>query len=304
MMQLTYTAGPQDTGRRVLSVLRRELQLSATLVRRLKAVQGIFADGEPVFTNHPVTPGMQVSVNLALAEPPCDNLPETGEVAVLWEDAGCLAVAKPAGVLVHPSHARNTGTLANFVAGYLQTREGSGACHAVNRLDRDTSGVVLFAKNSYMKDRLSQALADSKKEYLALVCGKMPQGAGVIDLPSARLREGDMLRGVLPEGQRAVTHYETLWTGAREGVCLSLLRLRLETGRTHQIRVHMASLGHPLAGDPVYGPKKDTLKANGQMLHAWLLGFIHPRTGEYMEFQAPLPAEFEQVLEKLRRETK
>jgi len=173
----------------------------------------------------------------------------------------------------------------------------------VHRIDKDTSGLLVVAKTDLAHRGLAEQLAvhSMTRAYRALACGNLKAEEGTVDKPLGRDPNNRLRMAVAArDGKRAVTHWKVL---ERFGT-FTLMEARLETGRTHQIRVHMASLGHPLAGDPVYGPKKDTLKANGQMLHAWLLGFIHPRTGEYMEFQAPLPAEFEQVLEKLRRETK
>lgn len=294
-MELEYLVTERDAGRTVLSILRRELSLSAGLVRRLKAVQGICADGVPVYTNEILRPGMRLSVQITAAEPVCGNIPGDGPVAVLYEEAGFLAAAKPAGQLVHPTHARYSGTLANDVAGHLLRAGGDGRCHVVNRLDRDTSGVVLFAKNSYMKDRLSKALAVGEKIYLAVACGRMPAQAGAIDLPIRRLRAEDMMRGVAADGQPAVTHYEVLWEGLRGKIQLSVLRLRLETGRTHQIRVHCAALGCPLLGDVLYGTPETAgaaglLGVSAQQLHAGRLAFIHPLHGGAVDISAPVPA--------------
>ena len=193
---------------------------------------GIRVDGRDVYTDYMVAPGETVELDISSAEPECDIVPENGSLDVLYEDAGLIAVNKPAGLITHPSRARYTGTLANFVAGYLQDKTGDARCHAVNRLDRDTSGIVLFAENSHMKALASQALGapEAEKEYRALVWGVFDPPGGVIDSPIKRLHERDMLRGVAPDGQKAVTHYETLGIFEAEGVRVSLLRLVLETG--------------------------------------------------------------------------
>jgi len=292
-MKLTYTVRPGDEGSTVLSILRRELAVSASLVRRLKTVQGISVDGVPVYTDRRLVPGETVAADVALAEPPCGCVPEDGPLEVLLEDEGYLAAAKPAGLLTHPTHARYTGTLANYTAGYLLAREGSGCCHAVNRLDRDTSGVVLFAKNGYMKERLSAALTAGQKTYLAVAFGRMPEPAGVIDLAIRRESPQNLRRIAAPDGQRAVTRYETLTAAERNGVPLSLLRLELETGRTHQIRVHCAALGCPLLGDRLYGTPaslaaSETLGVEAQLLHAHRLAFAHPLTGDAVTVSAPM----------------
>jgi 23S rRNA pseudouridine1911/1915/1917 synthase len=298
-MILVYNVRDTDSGRKVYTIMRRELLISAALTRRLKQAGAIFLDGQPVFTDRLVSAGETVTIDIAAAEPDCDNLPERGSISILYEDAGLLAVNKPSGMITHPSRAKNTGTLANFVAGYLLETTGCGCCHAVNRLDRDTSGVVLFAKNSHMKARASDALAatDAEKEYLALVHGTMDPPGGTIDKPIRRLREGDMLRVVSPDGQRAVTHYETVKTARIQGQTVSLLHLRLETGRTHQIRVHMHDTGHPVLGDILYNTSEsraasECLGIASQALHARRLSFTEPVSGARLELTAPLPAVF------------
>ncbi|SHI21991.1 23S rRNA pseudouridine1911/1915/1917 synthase [Sporobacter termitidis DSM 10068] len=297
-MRLTYSAGEKDAGRKVYIVLRRELMISDTLTRRLKRAGAIFVDGAPVFTDRRLTPGETLSVDVTAAEPPCDIVPEEGGLDILYEDAGLLAVNKPSGLITHPSRARYTGTLSNFVAGYLERTSGDGRCHAVNRLDRDTSGVVLFAKNSHMKARAGQALAgDAEKEYAALIAGVMDKPAGTIDLPIRRLREGDMLRVAAPDGQRAVTHYETTAVTEIDGDTVSSLRLRLETGRTHQIRVHCLAFGHPILGDHLYNTAfsqdiSARLGLAAQALHAEKLSFTEPVSGRRLKLTAPLPDYF------------
>jgi 23S rRNA pseudouridine1911/1915/1917 synthase len=295
-MILTYNVGEADAGKKVYTVLRRELLVSAALTRRLKQAGAVRLNGRPVFTDRVVSAGDIVTADIAAAEPPCDNIPEKGELHILYEDAGLIAVGKPSGMLTHPSRARNTGTLSNLVAGYLSETAGSGCCHAVNRLDRDTSGVVLFAKNGYMKARASAALtaADAEKEYLALVCGVMEPPCGILDMPIKRLNKGNMLRVAAPDGQRAVTHYETIGTARIKGRAVSLLRLRLETGRTHQIRVHLHAAGHPVLGDTLYCTAEsrrvsESLGVASQALHARRLTFTEPVSGARLTVIAPSP---------------
>ncbi|MCL2402544.1 MAG: RluA family pseudouridine synthase [Oscillospiraceae bacterium] len=302
-MILSYTIKETDRGRTVFSILRNELHISAALVRRMKTANAIRICGIPVYTNHIVTPGETVTADINAAEPQCDNLPEDGELDILFENAGLIAVNKPAGIIVHPSRAKNTGTLSNFVAGFLLKSGNDPSCHSVNRLDRDTTGVTLFAKNSHMKARTAAALNDKStvKEYTALVYGHFPD-QGVIDLPIRRLAEGDMFRAVLPDGQRAVTHYKILrvFSGA---FTFSLVQFRLETGRTHQIRVHCLHLGHPVLGDRLYNTdaSRDISHALGitsQALHAYKLGFTEPLSGEFIELTAPYPDVFNHILDR------
>lgn len=295
-MILSYYVKDSDEGRTVHSILRFSLHASASLVRRLKRTDGIRVDSQPVFTDYKVTAGQTVTADVSLAEPECDIVPQAGELDILYEDEGLLAVNKPAGIIVHPSHSRYVGTLSNYVAGYLDAQCGDGRCHAVNRLDRDTSGIVLFAKNSHMKALASQAMqsGDAVKEYSALVFGTPEKMRGTIDRPIIRLREGDMMRGVSPDGQRAVTHY-TVQTADKGGV--SLLHLTLETGRTHQIRVHCHSMGWPVLGDTLYYTPQsrelsERLGIKTQALHARRLRLTLPASGVALDIAAPEPEIF------------
>lgn len=302
-MVLRYTANEKDSGRKVYSIMRRELQISATLTRRLKRSDAIRLDGCTVFTDHVVAAGETVELDITAAEPPCDIQPEEGPIQILYEDAGLIAVDKPAGLIIHPTHARYCGTLANRIAGYLQQTCGDGRCHAVNRLDRDTTGVVLFAKNSHMKALAAAALGapDSVKEYCAIVIGEMPQPDGTIDRPIRRLRERDMMRIISPDGQTAVTRYETLGALSLDDDVVSLLKLTLETGRTHQIRVHCLALGHPVLGDILYHTDasralSQKLNISTQALHAQRLDFTHPISCKKLCIEAPLPDVFRQTM--------
>ena len=288
-MILTYTARERDEGRKLYYILRDELRISATLLRRLKQVGAIRTDGVLRFTDHRLRAGETVTVDLAAAEPPCDLIPEAGEVDVLLEDEGMLAVNKPAGLLVHPTHARYTGTLLNLAAGHLAAKGEAPVCHAVNRLDRDTSGVVLLAKNTYMKSLLSDEIAAGEKLYLALAAGRPTEEEGTVSLPILRAEPPDMRRFVSEQGQPAVTRYRLL--AEREGA--SLLLLKLETGRTHQIRVHMAALGCPVLGDRLYGTEassslSSSLGIGRQALHAWRLSWKDTRTGGAVTVTAPV----------------
>lgn len=302
-MVLKHIAADTDSGKKVYTVLRRELRFSDTMTRRLKQAGAILVDGAPVFTDYRLQAGETLTVDIGAAEPASDVVPEEGHLDILYEDDGLLAANKPPGMLTHPSRARYTGTLANLVAGYLLRTACDSRCHAVNRLDRDTSGIVLFAKNSYMKALASEALAtpDAKKEYHALVYGAVEPKAGTIDLPIRRLREGDMLRVVADDGQRAVTHYESVGRAFYPGGTVSLLRLTLETGRTHQIRVHSLALEHPVLGDHLYFSEKSRalsaqLGIESSALHARQLIFREPLSGENLSLTAEEPAYFKNII--------
>lgn len=302
-MVLKYDVKESDSGRKIQSIMRRELDISAALTRRLKQVNGILLNGQPVYTDRIVASGETVEIDITAAEMASDVVPEQGALQILYEDAGLIAVSKPSGMITHPSRAKYTGTLANIVAGYLQETTGDGRSHAVNRLDRDTSGVVLFAKNSHMKARAAEALAapDAEKEYLALIHGVMDAPSGTIDMPIKRQSEGDMLRIPAPDGQRAVTHYETINTAIAEGYSVSLLRLHLETGRTHQIRVHCHAVGHPILGDILYYTDASrtlslALGIHAQALHARSLSFTEPVSGTPLNLTAPVPEVFDRFI--------
>lgn len=287
MTALSYTAIKKDEGRELKNVLRSDMLLSATLIRKLKNTGGIYVNSRPVFTNYRLSEGDEVTLDLSSAEGESGVVPEAGEICILYEDEWLIAVNKPSGQLSHPSRARYTGTLANFVSGYL-----GGVCHAVNRLDRDTSGIVLFAKSSYAKALAAGALSSgsAEKTYFALVCGGFEEAEGVIDAPIMRLEERDMRRGVREGGDRAVTHYRVKRSFERFGEKLTLLEIRLETGRTHQIRVHFEHIAHPLIGDVLYYTEKSRILSekmgiNAQALHAEGLSFIHPFTGDNVELK-------------------
>ena len=283
-MILRYTV-PEGETRKVYNVLRKELAVSSTLVRRLKNFDAIKVDGETAFTDRILLAGQTLTVEIDKAEPEGDIVPENGEIDIIYEDDGFLAVNKPAGLIVHPTHSRYTGTLANFVSGYTKT-----PVHAVNRLDRDTSGVVLFSKNSYMKYRLIES--DSEKDYLAVVYGIVPDDEGVIDAPIGRVEDGNILRAVMENGKPAVTKYKVV---ERNGET-TVLSLRLLTGRTHQIRVHMAHIGFPLVGDTLYcSPESksfsEKLGIKGQLLHAYRMSIAYPDEASRLELRAPVRRE-------------
>jgi len=267
--------------------------LSAAAVRGLKAHGGLHVDGVLRFTTYQVRAGELVTADVSLGERDGDNVPEDGPLAVLWEDEGLIAVNKPPGMIVHPSRAKNVGTLANFVVGYLQKSGQRPNCHIVNRLDRDTSGAVLFAKNAHMKAKVVEALQTAEKRYTALVLGELSPPDGVIDLPIRRFEPQNMLRIVAVDGRRAVTHYRTVKRGMLGGQTCSALELTLETGRTHQIRVHCLHRGVPLVGDRLYCTEESAelsgvLGVERQLLHSSYLGFWHPLTGEWVEVFAPI----------------
>lgn len=233
---------------KLLSVLRRELRISDGLVRRLKPLDAFRVNGVSAHTNHPLHPGDVVTVVLEEAAP--DFPAEDGPLRILWEDDCLIAVDKPAGILVHPTFSRQTGTLANYLLGHYRRTGQACAVHVLTRLDRDTMGVVIFAKTAWAHWLLMEAMdrGEIEKVYEALTLGGPADDEGVIDLPIARRPNPSLLRYVSAEGKRAVTRYRVLERGP---ICR--LELRPITGRTHQLRVHCAHQGFPIVGDPQYG---------------------------------------------------
>ncbi len=229
-----------------------------------------------------------------------DYLAEDIPLDIIYEDQDVAVINKPQGMVVHPSAGHSSGTLVNALLYHikdLSTINGIVRPGIVHRIDMDTSGLLMIAKNDQAHQALASELKDKKslRKYLAIVHGNLPNDRGVIEAPIGRSEKDRKKQAVTAKGKPAVTHFKVL---ERFG-SYTLVELRLETGRTHQIRVHMAYIGHPLAGDPLYGPRK-TLKGRGQFLHAQTLGFTHPRTGKLVEFSVQPPAIFQETLDKLR----
>ena len=230
-----------------------------------------------------------------------DYLAEDIPLDIIYEDQDVAVINKPQGMVVHPSAGHSSGTLVNALLYHikdLSTINGIVRPGIVHRIDMDTSGLLMIAKNDQAHQALASELKDKKslRKYLAIVHGNLPNDRGVIEAPIGRSEKDRKKQAVTAKGKPALTRFQVL---ERFGD-YSLVELQLETGRTHQIRVHMAYIGHPVAGDEVYGPRK-TLKGHGQFLHARTLGFTHPRTGEVLEFTAEVPVIFQETLEKLRQ---
>ncbi len=264
---------------RLSAILREEMGMSASLMNKLKWQQLLFVNGVPCHTDYPVEPGDTICARLPEAE--ISYPAEFAPIEILYEDDHLLAVDKPAGMLIHPSRATMTGTLANLVQGHYQKTEQSCAFHPITRLDRDTFGVVLIAKNAHIHRLLQGKL---QKTYYALVYGGPEKESGSISAPIARREKPSLLRYVSPEGKASLTEYQVLRRG-REG---SLLALSPITGRTHQLRVHCAYMGFPILGDPQYGSEEsralsEKLGYCTQALCAAQLDFSHPVTGDAME---------------------
>lgn len=252
-------------------------------------------NGNPVAKNYRLRAGDRLSFS-PLAVRPLDVTPENIPLDIAYEDDDLLVVNKPKGMVVHPAPGNYDGTLVNALLYHcpdsLSGINGVLRPGIVHRIDKDTSGLLIVAKNDFAHRALALQIAEHsfKREYRAIVTGHLKEDSGTVIAPIGRNPNDRKKMAVTDKNSKnAVTHYETI----EKYVGYSYLKLRLETGRTHQIRVHMAYLGHPLAGDTVYGhPPKNELSLGGQCLHAGLIGFVHPRTNEYMEFQSPLPDYF------------
>ncbi|AEH48665.1 RluA family pseudouridine synthase [Parageobacillus thermoglucosidasius] len=263
--------------------------------------QLVTVNDQHVKANYKCSAGDIVVVRLPEPEPLYVE-PENIPLDIYYEDADVLVVNKPRGMVVHPAPGHMRGTLVNALLAHCHDLSGiNGVLRPgiVHRIDKDTSGLLMVAKN----DMAHQALVDQlvkktvTRKYKAIVHGVIPHDYGTIDAPIGRDKRDRKKMAVTEEnGKEAVTHFRVLERFRQ----YTFIECQLETGRTHQIRVHMKYIGYPLAGDPQYGPKK-TLPIDGQALHAGVLGFSHPRTGEYLEFEAPLPPEFEQLLQLLRK---
>ena len=273
---------------RLSSFLREEMAMSAGLMNRLKWHEKILVNGKPEHTDFAVQIGDTITV---LMDAPAVEYPaEQGDLTILYEDEHILAVDKPAGMLIHPSRSRNSGTLANLVAGYYEKTGQNCAFHPLTRLDRDTFGVVLLAKNSHV-NHLLQA-GDLQKTYHAVTVGGPTDETGVIDAPIARKPLPSLLREIRVDGKPSVTEYRVL---ERQEV-LCKLELRPITGRTHQLRLHCAHMGYPILGDPQYTTERSQevsrqLGMQTQQLCAKKLEFLHPITGKPMQIVSRLDAE-------------
>lgn len=281
-MELTLTAARAG---KLSSFLKKELKMSTGLVNKVKWADGLRVNGESCHTNYPVEPGDRIAVLLTEEVP--EYPAEEGPLTVLYEDAYLLAVDKPAGMLIHPSRNRNTGTLANLVQGYYRATNQQGAFHPLTRLDRDTFGIVLIAKNAHIHALLQAE--KPQKTYEALTYGGPEENSGLIDAPIARREKPSLLREVRPDGKPSLTRFRVLERG--ENIC----RLELEpiTGRTHQLRLHCAYGGYPILGDPQYGSEASMafsreMGFETQLLLAKSLAFTHPITGEQMVLRSAL----------------
>ena len=297
------TIQTQESAERIDALLARSFpELTRSAAQRLLAQGAVTKDGAPVKKNYKTAPGDTFVVTLPDAAP-SELVAQDLPLDVVYEDDDLIVVNKPRGMVVHPAPGHEDGTLVNALLAHcgdsLSGVGGERRPGIVHRIDKDTSGLLVAAKNDFAHLALSAQLADHTmaRTYEAVVCGNLREDAGTVDAPIGR-HPTDRKKMCVDwkNGRPAVTH----WTVLERFPGYTHIQCRLETGRTHQIRVHLASIGHPLLGDVVYGAKKPVPGLAGQCLHARRLSFVHPRTGERVTVECPLPAYFTQVLTKLR----
>lgn len=294
MRRLFLSIHPSQEGKDINTLLRKELGLSGSGVRRAKQMpDGILLDGCPAFTNARVRAGQTLSVAVGDLVGSGQIAPVPGPLDILYEDEDLLVVNKGGQTPVHPSQGHHGDTLANFLMDYYEKTGLTAAFHLVNRLDRGTSGLMAVAKHAHAHEVLQGQLqrGELSRTYLAVCQGVPDPPAGIIEAPIGRAEGSILKRMVTPQGAFARTHYQVLDTGRGR----SMVKLRLDTGRTHQIRVHLAHLGYPLTGDFLYG--EETAELPGRFaLHSASIRLLQPVTGEEIALEAPLPPELAALL--------
>ena len=304
MDELFFTADEALAGIRIDKALSLVFEdFTRSHIQSVLSDGAVKVNGKTVGKSCKLSPGDEVvftvpEPTILSAEP--ENIP----LDIVYEDDDVLVVNKPRGLVVHPAPGNESGTLVNALMyhckGSLSGINGVIRPGIVHRIDKDTSGLLIVAKNDFAHEKLAMQIKDHsfKRQYRAVVHGNIKDDFGTVDAPIGRSTKDRKKMCVTDKNSRhAVTHYEVL--DRFDG--FTYIKVTLETGRTHQIRVHMSYIGHPVAGDPVYGPKNGVTKLNGQCLHAGLIGFIHPRDGRYMEFESDLPDYFTAFLKSLKK---
>ena len=281
-----------------------EEDLSRTTIQRLIEEEKVLVNEQKVKTSYKPISGNKIRI-IVEQRPKLELKAQKIPVQIMYEDKDIVVVNKPKGMVVHPANGNYDGTLVNALLGMYEDKsdwsfsedEENFRPGIVHRLDKDTSGLLIVAKNDVALMKMSKEIQERKvtKKYIALVKGNVPDDEATIDLPIARSTKDRKKMAVDEKGKNAVTYFKVLKRYDR----YTLLELKIATGRTHQIRVHMSYIGHPVVGDEVYSNGKNEFEVKGQMLHAWKLEFIHPITGEKINLEAPVPDYFKEILEKL-----
>ncbi|AJA48399.1 pseudouridine synthase, RluA family [Clostridium pasteurianum DSM 525 = ATCC 6013] len=293
--KLTYYIENDDADIKIREYLKHKLNLSTRFIKKAAIEKRITVNDCAVKMNYVLRLKDRVEIDTFRKEEQ-DITPEKMDIDVIYEDQDLIVVNKPAGIVVHPTRSYPEGTLANGLLYYFKERGEKCIVRLVSRLDMDTSGLILIAKNqfSHMSLARDMKLDTFKKGYLAVVQGNLKEKYGTIDLPIYK-QENNIRRVIDDRGQRSITHYEVVESFAQG----ELVKLQLETGRTHQIRVHLNSIGHPILGDTLYGGEDNNIIAR-QALHAYKLTFPHPRTDKIIELSTDLPEDIKNLIEILR----
>lgn len=291
---LTYKVEERDAGKTVQDILQNRLHLSRIFIRELKEHQGILKNDLPVFSNQRVTTGDIIRVRWLCLHQAIEPLQLP--LSIVYEDTDVLVIDKQWGILSHPIKASREPTIANAAIYHWLSAGSCASFHPVTRLDRNTSGLMLIAKNKWAHHQLNEQsiLRQIDKEYLTVAHGHVQPACGTVDAPIARTPGSIITRHVAADGQNAVTHFQVVSYLNQA----SLLAIVLGTGRTHQIRVHLSHIGHPIIGDTLYG--EDSGLISRQALHAAKLSFIHPRTKTRLTFSASVPEDMQQLINKLQ----
>lgn len=299
MKKMEHTIHEQQIGERIDKVLITiNDEWSRTQVQQWIKEGHVFVNGEKVKANYKCALMDKIEIHIPEFKE-LDVVPEQMDLDIYYEDKDVIVINKPRGMVVHPAPGHMSGTLVNGILAYCKDLSGiNGVLRPgiVHRIDKDTSGLLMVAKNDVAHEQLVNQLVDRAvtRKYVAIVHGVIPHDYGTIDAPIGRDKKDRQSMTVVEDGREAITQFKVLERFKN----FTFVECQLETGRTHQIRVHMKYIGYPLAGDPKYGPKK-TLPIDGQALHAAVLGFHHPRTKEYLEFKAPPPEVFQKLIEHL-----
>ncbi len=299
-----YLVKNSDAGQRIDKLLSIQLtDFSRSYIQKLLSNRAVLIHGQPIKSNYKVKEGDYIQVEIPEPEV-LDVQPENIPLDIVYEDTDILIINKPKGMVVHPAAGHYSGTLVNAILYHCQddlsTINGVLRPGIVHRIDMDTTGLLVICKNNMAHQSLAEQLKvhSITRKYTAIVYDNIPEDNGTIHKTIGRHPVDRKKQAVnVRNGRDAITHYRVL---ERFGGRYTMVECQLETGRTHQIRVHMASIHHPLLGDTVYGPSKDPFHLQGQTLHAGVLGFIHPRTGKYVEFHSELPEYFQNLILMLR----
>lgn len=291
-----YIVTEEDLDVPVKTLVRSKFTFSSRLMSKLKRGDYIYVNGKSVKLYLPANPGDVISI--VFPEEKSDFIPEAIEINLVFEDKDLLIINKQPGYVVHPTKGHPVHTMANGIMKYMLDTHQNFKIRFINRLDMDTSGLLVVAKNSHSQDDFTKQMKENKvaKRYVALVKGTLPEDSGTINLPLGRPDPERVERGVMEDGYPSVTHYTVL---ERYEKGYTLVELLLETGRTHQIRVHLSHIGYPVVGDHLYGGENPWL-IERQALHARYLSFYHPVSGELMEVEAPLPQDILDAIEKVK----